>query len=392
LKLSELKHDTESVIGFLEKTRRRALLAKMTTAELALSEAKREYLETLAKVRRAYEKQQEAEAQIFALDRVITSNANELLNEELVAQLKAVLENLYVAVWTEGDKILALTNRIIMEQESTMKADVGQFLVTIDSNKLDYRRADGRIAMGARIGGTAHAPHHSENHICWGAYGPQINTLQQSGDYAQLLLLTYHHLCQVTPTDAYIYLPQYCEKLKITRKIDLLAGQTDWNEPEEPLLGVEVVRTTTSAIEEVPITPTLLEELRQEADQIMNVERIGTSIIRPRTSQTVTFTNANVTSVTLPDTGEMVDVEVELTPSGTTGTTSSEWRRVLTRTGETRRQTVDTSVQQQNRVNETGISEGRPLNAEERAALGITAQEMMEPNPEAELQQEENPF
>jgi hypothetical protein len=96
--------------------------------------------------------------------------------------------------------------------------------------------------------------------------------------------------------------------------------------------------------------------------------------------------------VTLPDTGEMVDVEVELTPSGTTGTTSSEWRRVLTRTGETRRQTVDTSVQQQNRVNETGISEGRPLNAEERAALGITAQEMMEPNPEAELQQEENPF
>lgn len=337
----DLRQEPSQVIRLLADSRVKTSQERNQTALRKMNTAKLKYEDALRSLVESENNLKEAESNFWgtqiALEKTQTS---EKLDETFILQLTGVLENFYEAVWVDQGEVKALTKPITMEQEGVMRAEVGQFLVSITERKLDYQRADGRVVLKSRIGRYAHAPHHSADTICWGIYNDQIKELTRNGDYAQLLLMTYHHLESVTPDDAYVYLPDYCKLLHIDRKMDLLAGETEWKGTPEPLI---TLKSVAPEIVEIPFTPQAQQDLERQKALVMQ-----------RMLQDVT-----------PAERAWVDM----------GTLNEFTRNPVHRTI-----TLVPPV-----TRERWVNEGRPLTPEERAELGITAEALL--NPENELQQ-----
>jgi hypothetical protein len=271
VKVSERKLDLDPLINHLNKIQLSKIKRDTQRIELKLGDLQLVYKEALRKLQEAASEIELNQAQLIAYRNRLQDLGKP--DELLLGQLKATVSNYYEAVWEENGTYKALTKPVIMEEAYVMKADVGQFLVTFEGTRVNYQRADGRICLKTDIGSKAIAPHHNGRSICWGIYGDQIREMERKGDLAQILLLTYHHLCAVNPEDCYVHLHNYCDSLGIKRKIDYVAGQTDWPEEPKPIPQIPVPPPEPPAppapvIQEVPFDTNTRAAVQVEIDRM----------------------------------------------------------------------------------------------------------------------------
>jgi hypothetical protein len=343
--VTSVASNPEAFLEFMQQQKLAEIpnLLAVTTKELASNN--QTLITAWERVHFLEDKKVELETKLWAYQAAIERSNQQILADEELLALKEIINTCYEAVWLEDNRLNALTKDIIMTQGEELKAKVGKFLVTVTPDKIEYRRADGRVAKGGRLGSSyCHAPHHSATNICWGTYGFQVRTLRESRDYGQVLLMVYHHLLSVTPDDAYMYLRDYCHKLEIPPEdiCDYVLGQTDFPSPlPAPLSPVE----DTPTIVEVPLPDVLPAEY-----------------------------SGPISSFTAPT-----------TPEGW-----NQWDQQVVTIREALRTTTSTTINQTTSATPSGIREvDISFTPEEMRVLGIRPQDLIPPDPETELAQTE---
>jgi hypothetical protein len=226
--------DFEGVLRYFTTRNKKVL-------ELSISDLARKRDDCLDKYNEALRKLNTYNSQLITAQAALEGAREQYLRttstlseEELMALTESV-KFFYEKVWVAGNKVFAITKPIIATyrkpdhddisfvteelDRSKMRVLLGNFTISIDDNgHVDYKRTDGRFALRESRGDRRDHPHKMGDRICWGVYQELLKTCHEKGEFAQLLILTYQHLCSVTYSDNYIPLETYasCLDLRIT--------------------------------------------------------------------------------------------------------------------------------------------------------------------------------
>lgn len=224
--LPSVDRDPQEALLEVRKLRYRHLDTQLTQADRALVEAQNYYQDMLEAYHQAKRAMEEAEDRVRVLREMKRlREEGEVVEDEDMAALMAIIRSHYEKVWFHNEDIWALTKPIVISQTSrsarnrdNFRTLAGRFYVKVQakSGRVAYYREDGRVALNGRGSSKVVAPHCiNGTQQCWGTYGPLLSRCQEAGDIGQILLLTVQHIGSATLNDGYMPLRLYAGNLNL---------------------------------------------------------------------------------------------------------------------------------------------------------------------------------